>query len=244
MKSIRRTEWADLVFLLSVLVGAFMRFNPTLLAGFAINDGGMFAVMVDDLKASHYLLPAFTTYNHLNIPFAYPPLGFYLGWIASDLFGWSAAQTLRWVPAFFASLSVPAFYLLARRLLKNKYYAALSTLFFALMPHAFSWYVMGGGLTRSPGQLFMLLTLATVVRLYEENRRIDIFLAGLFGALAVMSHPEAAVHTFVSALFLWIILSRKWTGFLNSIFVGLIVLIVSAPWWVTVIHYHGIDPLL
>jgi hypothetical protein len=26
--------------------------------------------------------------------------------------------------------------------------------------------------------------------------------------------------------------------------VGLTVLIVSAPWWVTVLHYHGIDPLL
>jgi len=136
MKPIRRTEWADLIFIIAIFLGAFMRFNPTLLSGFAINDGGMFAVMVDDLKASHYLLPAFTTYNHLSIPFAYPPLGFYLGRIASDLFGWSASQTLRWVPAFFASLSVPAFYLLALRLLKNKYYAALSTLFFALMPRA------------------------------------------------------------------------------------------------------------
>src|SRR5689334_6803922 len=244
MKPIRRAEWADLILLISIFLGAFMRFNPTLLAGFAINDGGMFAVMVDDLKASHYLLPAFTTYNHLNIPFAYPPLGFYLGRMASDLFGWSAAQTLRWVPAFFAALSVPAFYLLARRLLKNKYYAALSTLFFALMPRALSWYVMGGGLTRSPGQLFMLLTLASVVRLYQENRRVDIFLAGVFGGLAVMSHPEAAVHTFVSALFLWIMLSRKRTGFINSILVGMIVLLVSAPWWATVIHYHGLDPLL
>src|SRR4029079_16611078 len=188
----------------------------------------MFAVMVDDLKASHYLLPAFTTYNHLNIPFAYPPLGFYLGRFASDLLGWSAAQTLRWVPAFFASLSILAFYLLALRLLKNKYYAALSTLFFALMPRALSWYVMGGGLTRSPGQLFMLLTLASVVRLYQENRRADIFLAGLFGGLAVMSHPEAAVHTFVSALFLWIMLSRNRTGFINSLPVGVIVLAVRA----------------
>jgi hypothetical protein len=129
-------------------------------------------------------------------------------------------------------------------LLKNKYHAAISTLFFALMPRALSWYVMGGGLTRSPGQLFMLLTLATVVRLYQENRRIDIFLAGLFGGLAVMSHPEAAVHTFVSALFLWVMLSRQRTGFINSMLVGLIVLVVSAPWWLTVIHYHGLDPLL
>ena len=244
MKPIRRTEWADLIFVLAILLGTFLRFNPTLLAGFAINDGGMFAVMVDDLKASDYWLPAFTTYNHLNIPFAYPPLGFYLGRLAADLFGLSSTEVVRWVPAFFASLAIPAFYLLALRLLKNKYYASVSTLFFALMPRALSWFVMGGGLTRSPGQFFMLLTLATVVRLYEENRRVDIILAGGLGGLAVMSHPEAAVHTAVSAVFLWIMLSRNRKGFINSIFVAIIVLLVTAPWWGTVIGHHGLEPLL
>jgi hypothetical protein len=129
-------------------------------------------------------------------------------------------------------------------MLKNKYYAAVSTFFFALMPRALSWFVMGGGLTRSPGQFFMLLTLATVVRLYEENRRVDIFLAGLFGGLAIMSHPEAAVHTFVSAIFLWFMLSRSSTSLINSLFVGSLVLLVSAPWWGTVISYHGVAPLL
>ncbi len=243
-KSITRAEWSTLILFLAILSGTYMRFSPTLLAGFPINDGGMFAAMVDDLKSSHSLLPAFTTYNHLNIPYAYPPLGFYLGRLAADLLGLSAVQVLRWVPAFFASLSIPAFYLLALRLLKNKYYAAVSTLFFALMPRALSWFVMGGGLTRSPGQFFMLLTLATVIRLYEENRRRDIFLAGVLGGLAVLSHPEAAVHTFVSAIFLWLMLSRKKTAFLNSIGVGVIVLIVTAPWWATVIHYHGIGPLI
>lgn len=244
MKSIRRTEWADLILLLAILIGAFMRFNPTMLAGFAINDGGMFAAMVDDLKTSGYVLPAFTTYNHLNIPFAYPPLGFYLGRIAADLFGMTSTEAVRWVPAFFASLSIPAFYLLALRLLKNKYYASVSTLFFALMPRALSWFVMGGGLTRSPGQFFMLLTLATVVRLYEENRRGDVVLAGILGGVAILSHPEAAVHTAVSAVFLWLMLSRNRTGFVNSIFVALIVLLVTVPWWGTVIRYHGLEPLL
>ena len=244
MKPIRRNEWADLILILAIFLGTFMRFNPTLLARFAINDGGMFAVMVDDLKVSDYLLPKFTAYNHLNIPFVYPPLGFYLGRIAADSFGLSAVQVVRWVPALFASLSIPAFYLLALRLFKNKYHAAVSTLFFALMPRALSWFVMGGGLTRSPGQFFMLLTLATVIWLYEENRRSDIVWAGLFGGLAVLSHPEAAVHTFVSALFLWFMLSRSRTGLFNSFGVSMIVLLVSAPWWVTVIHYHGLEPLL
>ena len=242
-KSITREEWSSLILMLAVLLGVFMRFNLTLLAGFAINDGGMFAVMVDDLRANHYLIPAFTTYNHFNIPFAYPPLGFYLGALAVDIFNMDAVQALRWVPPFFASLSIPAFYLLSLRLFKDKYYASLSTLFFALMPRAFSWFVMGGGLTRSPGQFFMLLTLFFVLRLYEENRRGDIFWAGLFGGLAVMSHPEAAVHTVVSAVLFWVMLSRRRNTFLQSVLVGVVVFIVTSPWWGTVIANHGTEPL-
>ena len=243
-KSITRNEWASLILMLAILLGVFMRFNITLLAGFAINDGGMFAVMVEDLRTNGYLIPAFTTYNHFDIPFAYPPLGFYFGALAVDIFNMDATQSLRWVPAFFASLSIPAFYFLSLRILKDKYYASLSTMFFALMPRAFSWFVMGGGLTRSPGQFFMLITLLLVLRLYEENRRADILWTGFFGGLAVMSHPEAAVHTVVSAVLFWVMLSRKRSAFIQSIFVGVVVVIVTAPWWGTVLNYHGVEPLL
>lgn len=243
-KSPSRKEWAGLVVFIALLLGAFLRFNPSLVAGFPVGDGGMFAVMVDDLKTTHYLLPQFTRYNHSNIPFAYPPLGFYAGRIAADLFGLTAVESLRWVPALFASFSILAFYLLALQLLKNRYYAAVAAMFFAMMPRALSWFVSGGGLTRSPGQFFMLLTLAMAVRLYRENRRRDIFLAGLFAGLTLMSHPEAAVHMVASVIFLWIMLARSRTAFMNLIGVGVVASIVSSPWWLTVIHYHGIDPLL
>lgn len=243
-KPILRNEWADLIFILAILVGTFMRFNPTLLAGFAINQGGMFAVMIDDLRANHYLLPIYTTYNHLQIPFAYPPLGFYIGGIVTDLFSIDSVQVLRWLPAFFASLSIPAFYLLALRLLKNKYHASVGTLFFAFMPRAFSWFITGSGLTRSPGQFFLLLTLAVIVRLYQENRRSDIFWAGIFAGLTVMSHPEAAVHMVASVIFFWVMLGHSRATFVKLVGVGVTALIAAAPWWVTVIHYHGLAPLL
>ncbi|MEW6083822.1 MAG: glycosyltransferase family 39 protein [Chloroflexota bacterium] len=243
-KSITRSDWSSLVLFLAIALGTFIRFNPTLLAGFAINDGGMFAVMVDDLRANNFLLPLFSTYNDIDMPFAYPPLGFYMGALAMDLFGIDSAQVVRWVPAFFASLAIPAFYILALRILKDKNLASIATLFYAFIPRAFSWLIMGGGLTRSPGQFFLILALAVLIRLYEDKRRTDILLAGLFSGLAVLSHPAAAVHVFISAIWLWIMLSRKRSAFIHSILVGAIVLILTMPWWLTVIHNHGIDVLL
>jgi hypothetical protein len=100
--------WADLFFALSVLFGAWVRFLPTLETGTPINDGGMFYVMIADLRASHFLLPAFTSYNHLNIPFAYPPLSFYIAGLISS-FGISTFELLRWLPPLISTLSIFAF---------------------------------------------------------------------------------------------------------------------------------------
>src|SRR5574341_539404 len=66
-----QTGWANLLLFFSVLFGAVVRFAPTVMSGSPINDGGMFYVMIEGLKANHFLLPAFTSYNHLDIPFAY-----------------------------------------------------------------------------------------------------------------------------------------------------------------------------
>jgi hypothetical protein len=58
-----------------------------------------------------------------------------------------------------------------------------------------------------------------------------------------MSHPEAPVHTALSALLIWAVLSRKRVEFMHSVYVGLVVLLVSSPWWGTVIYHHGLAPL-
>lgn len=242
--SFSRKEFAVLVLALALVSGAVVRFFPTLIAGFPINDGGMFAVMVDDLRESGFALPVFTSYNLNNLPYAYPPLGFYLGRILADLTGWSVVDVARWLPAFFSSLAVGAFYLLAVRLLPTRLHAALAALFFALTPRAFSWFVEGGGITRSPAQFFMLLTFASVVNLYRRGRRQDILWSGLWGALTVLAHPEAAVHAAFSCLLLWFILGRSRQSFLQSAGVAGLAALLSAPWWVTVLARHGLETIL
>ena len=61
---------------LAIVVGTIARAAPVFAAGFPINDGGMFASMVDSIGAGGQVLPDAVTYNGLNAPFAYPPLAF------------------------------------------------------------------------------------------------------------------------------------------------------------------------
>jgi len=50
MKPIHRNVLPDLLLITALIFGAFVRFNPTMLNGFVIKQGGMFAVMIDDLR--------------------------------------------------------------------------------------------------------------------------------------------------------------------------------------------------
>ncbi|MBL8098120.1 MAG: glycosyltransferase family 39 protein [Anaerolineales bacterium] len=243
-KTLTQTEWIILILGIAFVGGVFIRFFPTLAVGFPINDGGMFLSMIRDLSSSNYLIPKFTSYNQLQIPFAYPPFGFYFARIISDIFNISEINLLRFIPPFVNSLSIFAFYLLSSELLKSKLLGALSSVFYALTPGAFGWFVMGGGLTRSFGSLFLLLSVYFVYRLFQSGEIKLIAWPIICCAVTVLSHPEAGIHTAATCILLWIIFGRTRQSFIQSIFVAFGVLLFTSPWWLTVISYHGLSPFL
>jgi hypothetical protein len=241
---ITQPEWIILILAIATLGGFFVRFFPTLIVGFPINDGGMFLSMVLDLTSNNYLLPKFTSYNQLQIPYAYPPFGFYLARMISDIFNISEINLLRFIPPLVNSLSIFVFYVLSSELLKSKTLGVLSSAFYALTPGAYGWFVMGGGLTRSFGSLFLLLTVFIIYRLYQTGEKKYIGLGIACGGLAVLSHPEAGIHTAATCILLWIFFGRSRQSFIHSVFIALGVLLFTSPWWLTVLSYHGLNPFL
>ena len=191
----------SLIFLtVAILIGGTIRLYGVLQSKFPINDGGLFYTMIKDLVANGYRLPVTTSYNHLGLPFAYPPVFLYLGGFLSDLTSWGLLNIIRVLPAVFTILSIPAFYLLARALIKDKTQVVLATFIFTFIPASFDWLVMGGGLTRSPAFFFALLSLYFIHRLYTQARKLDILWVVLFSSLTILSHPETALHTAASAV--------------------------------------------
>lgn len=243
-KTLTQPEWIGLILGVAIIFGVFVRFLPGLMAGFPLNDGGMFLSMIRDLESSGYTLPEFTSYNGLNIPFAYPPFGFYFARLLSDLLTIPELTLLRWLPPLVNSLSILAFYLLASELMKSKSLGALASAFYALTPGAFGWFVMGGGLTRSFGSLFLLLTVYSALRLFLSGEKKFTALSILFGGLTVLSHPEAGIHAAAACILVWIFFGRTIQSLLNSILVGAGVLLLTSPWWGTVIAFHGLTPFL
>ncbi|MCK6582485.1 MAG: glycosyltransferase family 39 protein [Anaerolineales bacterium] len=240
----RKPDLPALLLLAALLFGVIVRVYPAMANGFPLNDGGMFLVMTQDLRANGFALPDFTTYNNAEIPFAYPPLGFYVAALLSTLVPGSDLSIFLYLPAFIASLAIPAFYLFTRQFSSSRVVAAIATLIYALEPRSFLWLVMGGGITRSFGVVFLLLMLWQALQLFKEYRFHKLILTILFGAAAVVSHPQTGFHAALGGLLIFLFQGRNKRGILSAFLVALGVGILTSPWWLIVLQRHGLDTFL
>ncbi len=230
---------------LAALIGLIVRLAAPLSASFPLNDGGLFYQMILDLQANHFRLPAFTTYNSAHIPFAYPPFAFYFAGGLASVFHLDLLGILRILPPVISSLGIPAFYYLARRIVRSGQETSfVATLAFALTPRAFEWQIMGGGITRSFGMLFALLTLSALFDVFSRHTPRHIFALLLWGTLTVLSHPEAVAQTLLLALILYLVRDHSPKGAIYALACAAGILAFSAPWWTTMLARYGLDPFL
>lgn len=268
MKS--KTDWTLLLLITAVMFGAVLRFWPSLMNGFPVLDGGLFYVMARDLQANHFIPPRFTTYNHVNIPYTYPPLGFY---VTNLLSIFAPASDNLWiflyVPALISTICIWVFYKLAKEMFPDSV-ASLATLVFALSSRAFFWDAMGGGMTRAFGKLFLLLMVQQALHLFRDiylngtaiatgkadlelSKQSEIFKIPLkpilwiilFGTGVILSHPAAILHAVLAGVLIFLYYGRSIRGIISAAWISGGILLLSSPWLVgTILLQHGLQPFI
>jgi len=230
------------VFFLALSLGVIVRLSQVIKSAAPINDGGLFFQMAIDLQKNNYHLPVYSSYNNLDIPFVYPPFSFYFISLISDISQVDLFDLFRILPALISILSIPAFYLIFKEIHKTRPQLALSLVIFSLIPSAFDWLIMGGGLTRAFGFFFSLLTIQQSIRLFRAQNRWGLIGTSVFGTLTVLSHPEAILQTLAGVFVVFMFFGWNRRAFLQSLIVSISVILLSSPWWLTVVFRHGIEP--
>ena len=226
----------------AVLFGSLVRIIPGLGGNMPINDGGLFFSMARDIQTAQFILPTHASFNQAGIPFVYPPFALYLAALSDMLV--PLLQIVRWLPPIVSIATVLAFFVLGRSILKSDLSAGLATVAFAMLPASYDLTINGGGLTRSFGLLFMILTLNFTYWLLHAPRPRNIMLTAFMASLLILSHPIATIHTILSVIVFWWFWGRTKQGTINIIWVALLTALLTAPWWVTVVSRHGIAPFL
>ena len=229
---------------IGLAVGLVARLPFFLASDFPLNDGALFLQMSRDILSAHFALPPHTTYNFEGIPFAYPPLGFYVAALSSLLLGVDLTQVLRYLPLVVNLLTIGAVYLLARSLFDSRLAALVATIAFAGAPRGYEWLIMGGGLTRGLGFLCALAALAQARGMLERPSVARLLGCAGCAALAVLAHLEMGLFVVYSFALLLLVHGRTRRGIAISVLWALCLVVFTAPWWGVVLHRHGPAPYL
>lgn len=243
------TRWArlegDRLWLaIALSVGGLVYISYLLTHTHPAYEGGLYLQMAEEIVQNGYALPErIPYYLEGGIPFAYPPLMFYVIAVIIDFTSIDPVMLELYGPGLVMIAYLIPYYFIAKELLGSSRKAGLASVFFAVTPPVLRWHISAGGIVRAPAVLLMLTGMYVGLRIFrtKDRRKMWVFLGTILFTLTMLTHPVYTVFFGGSYLLLFAFYDRTWHGLLCGAVVAVGGIVLTAPWWFQIANTHGID---
>ncbi|MBG0787451.1 MAG: hypothetical protein H0S79_20360, partial [Anaerolineaceae bacterium] len=231
-------------------IGAFLRLYHLGIVGFSSpwTLGGLYLEFSRQIFLNHYALPTTIPYYSLGgLPFAYPPLPFYIEAFLVFTLGLPRFLVTNALPPLVSVLALVAFFRLSKKIIQNPTIQLLALTLYAILPLSFMDQVEAAGLAESFGSLFIILLLDAFWDFsHSPSDKKKRFLTAVIWALCITAAPASAyvsVFIFFSFLLklLWQEKGRIKQLLLNILLLGGTAVILSSVYWGVVLWKHGLS---
>mgnify|MGYP001046310245 CR=1 FL=1 len=252
-KQSKKSKIYLLISIFVIIIGVVLRTYHLFLVGFSKpwGAGGLYLEFARQIFQNNYSLPIIIPhYTYGGLPFAYPPLPFYIESLLVFSLSLPEYLIVNLLPPFVSILSLILFFILIKNVLKNKYAQLFSLVLYSITPICFMEQVEGAGLAESFGTLFIILLLLVFWLYYQSPYRMTrLILSSLVWGLTVMASPASAYLSVFIFFTLFFMLIRKEKGnlikmILYILIMGLLAVLLSSLYLGTVIRNHGLGLLI
>ena len=232
------------IFVLVILWGIIPLFYNALTYKIPLGYGGLYALMSESIVNNGFLLPSSVPfYGPGGLPFMYPPFGFYLMAVTSNIFGISAWNYLRFSPPIFSALSLIPLYLFSQKLTNTRVVASTCVVIVAYSVDVYMVHTVAAGMVRALAFLLVMSALFFYLEAIQEDKDIYYVFASIFFGLTILTHWLYAVFFVISTTIMGISTFR-WQTILKSLVMGLGSLLIVAPWLGLMLHNYGFPFLI
>ncbi len=210
-----------------------------------INDGGLFYAYASTILDNNLSFPPTVDFNGLSLPFAYPPLSFWLAALISSLFELDLLTVVRYFP-FVVHLVFLTLYIPFLRSLHLPWSAVIlaSTILF-LSHRSYEFLIMGGGMSRATGAAFALAAFIEATKIVSRSTFYGLIATSAFSALSILSHPEWGIVSALGVTLIVLLNGKQLDRNIKHLFlIGAMTALLVAPWIIWVFYHHGPAPFL
>lgn len=207
--------------------------------------GGLFLSMAEQIAKHGYWFPrVIPQYTTNGVPFAYPPLVFYVLAIFHGEFGVDLFTVTRFLPGLITITSLIPFYLFSKELLQSPQRAGMASFILAVSPAFVRWHFSAGGVVRAPAFLFSLCGLYTALKLFKTTSWRWSIPTILWCTLTALTHPEYTVFLAVSIIVFAVTYERTVRGVVYTGIIGMSGFFLTTPWWGRIISIYSVENLV
>ena len=226
-----------------VAVAVYLATNP-----YPAHGAGLYTKIATEIVANGYAPPArIPGYTAAGVPFAYPPLQFYVFATLLDL-GADPLAVARLLPGVAVVAFLIPIYLLGRDLAGSRPAGTAAAAMVALNPQILEWHVTAGGVVRAFGFLYATVAVYAGYRAFAARGRgtgspwRTVAVAGVAFGLTLLTHPVYSLFVVVTLVTFWAVADRSPRGLGRGLAVGLGGTLLAAPWlwWVVATHGPGV----
>jgi hypothetical protein len=233
--------WKIVALVFLFLAGTAFLFYNAFRFELPLGFSGMYALMAEQVSANHYLLPETTPfYGPGGVPFAYPPLGFYVMAFVTDLIDVSPTTYLRFIPPLFSLLSLAPLFLLVERMTSSFWAGFFSTAFLLFSPTLYYNHTWSAGMVRALAFLLMGCGFYFFYRALEEENRLFTILAGVLLGLTGLSHLFYGLF-FALWVGCWGLATFRAKAWKTTFIIFSIGALTGAPWAYLMIARYGLQ---
>lgn len=219
-------------------VAVYLATNPNPAYG-----AGLYLKIADAIAANGYAPPArIGGYTADGVPFAYPPLQFYVLAVLLDL-GGDPVALARFLPSVGVLGALVPVYLLTRDYADSRPAGAAGGVAVALNPQLLQWHVSAGGVVRAFAFCYALTAIYAGYHVFRGGSRRATLAGALAFGLTLLTHPTYSLFVVVTYLLLWGVRDRSLAGLGRGATVGVGGAVVASPWLLWVTATHGADVL-
>jgi len=249
----KKKKIQPLSYILIILIGIILRTYHLFIVGFSKpwRFGGLYLEFARQIYLNNYAFSERIPYYTLGgLPFAYPPLPFYIESFLVFTLGFPEFLIVNLLPVVLSVLSLIMFYVLIIKFFKNQYAQLISLAFYSLFPICYAEQLEGAGLAESFGTLFIILLILAFWYTYKKPYQIPrLLLTAFTWALTVMASPASAyLSVFIFLTYFLLILKKGKTNLkklvLHTLLLGVLAILISGIYWIPVVRNHGLELMI
>jgi hypothetical protein len=233
----RDRGWLALAALPAVVaIAVYLATNP-----YPAFGAGLYMTFASEIAANGYAPPSTVAgYTAEGVPFAYPPLQFYVLAVLLDL-GAAPVTLARFMPGVAVLLATAPAYFLGRDVTGSRAGGAAAATALSLNPQVLQWHLSAGGVVRAFAFLYALVAISAAYRAFTTDRRRPVVVAAFAFGLTVLSHPTYALFAAGSVLACYVAVSRTLEGLLRGAAIAVGGAVLASPWLAWAMGTFGID---